>query len=78
MSTLIAICGIGLSLWLMHRLGLWMESKGWIYYKSKPKAGGGFGNALDELNRCFRPSYQHVQEVKKKARKEESGVADDL
>ena len=56
---------IGLALFVLHRLALWMESKGWIYYKHK-SPGAGAGNALQELNAFMRPSVRHTQEITKK------------
>jgi len=68
-SWLIKIGLIVLGVWLFHRLCLWMEKKGWIYYKKNP-SGGGMGNALQELNALMRPSVKHVQEAKKETREE--------
>lgn len=56
---------IGLALYLLHRLGLWMEQRGWIYYKHK-SPGSGAGNALQELNAFMRPSVRHAQEITQK------------
>jgi hypothetical protein len=61
---------------LLHFLAIWMESKGWLYYRKKPKGGSGVGTALEELNRFLRPSVQHVQREKKKLKKEEQGNED--
>lgn len=52
-----------LGLYLIHRLGLWAESKGWVYWSKKPENSSS-GNALQEFNAFFRPSVKYVQEAK--------------
>ena len=61
----------------LDRLGLWMEEKGWVYYrKKKPKSGWGDvflgGNVFD-------PGVKHLQEARqeKAAEEEEDGDDDD-
>lgn len=56
---------------LSHYLFLWMEKKGWIYYKTKSK-GGGVGNSLLEMEALFRPSAKNVIERKYEKQEEES------
>ena len=52
------------ALYLLDQLGLWLERKGWLYYRhSKPK-GGICGTALQELNALLLPSNRHVIEIK--------------
>ena len=58
---------------LLHFLALWMESKGWLYYRKKPQGGSGVGTALEELNGFLRPNIQHVQEEKKRSKRENQG-----
>ncbi len=58
-----------------HYLFLWMEKKGWIYYKTKP-SGSGIGNALQELNSFMNPSVKEVLE-RKFDQKEEDKSEDD-
>jgi len=47
----------------LHHLFFWMEEKGWIYYKTKPK-GSGAGNALQELNSFMNPAVKQALERK--------------
>jgi len=61
---------------LLHFVAIWMESKGWLYYKKKPQGGSGVGTALEELNRFMRPNIQHAQTEKKKTRRENQGNED--
>lgn len=47
----ITIAAVVLAIYLLHRLGLWMEDQGWIYYRKKSNSGtSGVGNALHELH----------------------------
>jgi hypothetical protein len=59
----------------LHRLGLWMESRGWIYYRKKRGSSGGLGTAFLEVQSLLEPSARHVLEVKRNedAADEDSG-----
>ncbi len=50
-------------LFLLDRLCLWLERKGWLYYRYK-KPTSGAGNALQELNAFLNPSTRHMIEAK--------------
>lgn len=54
-------------LFLIDRFLLWIEKKGWLFYRKRKSSGGFIGNALLELNSVFQPSSRHVIEVKQKA-----------
>ncbi|GEM_PF-5591293 len=61
---------------VMDRFLLWIEAKGWLFYRKRKSPGGFLGNALLELNTIFQPSSSNVIEVKQKAGKikpQESG-----
>ncbi|MBA2652611.1 MAG: hypothetical protein H0U73_10150 [Tatlockia sp.] len=61
---------------VFDRTCLWLEHKGWLYYrKQKPKTGI-MGSALQELNAQLLPSKRHaivVQEQEIQCKKSESG-----
>ena len=78
MESLFYIALVILGGFLLHTLAKWMESKGWLYYRKKPQGGSGVGTALEEMNRFLRPSIQHVQEEKKRSKREEQGNEDGL
>ena len=45
----------------LHRLGIYLEKRGYIYYKEKP-VGGGAG-VLFELDKLTRPTVEHTLEA---------------
>ncbi len=57
-------------LYALHRLGLWMEAKGWIYYR-KAKGGGAMAGILQDLEQHVRPQIRHVKEAKQEQPGEE-------
>jgi len=78
-----AILIIGSALYLLDRLLLWMECRGWVYWrKTKRSTGPGVGNALLEIQTLLEPSARHVleyrQEVKDESPEPADPPADDL
>lgn len=62
---ILIILAIIVGLVLFDRVCLWLESKGWLYWrKNKPDCRGGIGNALQELNSMLAPSTRHTIEAK--------------
>ena len=49
------------ALYGLHRLGLWLEQKGLIYYWHKKSTGGSGYNPLQEI---YQPQIRHVIEVR--------------
>lgn len=64
MSFIAKIVLVCFFIFALDRLGLWLESKGWLYYRKRKAQGGFVGNALLELNSVFQPSARHVLELK--------------
>ena len=58
----------------LHRLALWADSRGWIYYKTKPRFKG---SSLGLIESVYNPAMEHVVEERggERARgsQEESG-----
>jgi hypothetical protein len=59
LSILFLLAGVP-ALYVLHRLGLYLESRGLIYYWHKKPSGGAAYNALQEL---VQPQVRHVIEV---------------
>ena len=51
-------------LYCLHRLGLWAERRGWIYYRDKHGGSGTLSNAFLEVHSFFDPSKRYVLEEK--------------
>lgn len=66
-----------LGLFALHHICLWLEARGWIYYRQKSPSGGGLGNALQELDAILNPSARQVIEVKQKDSKQRDDQGDD-
>ena len=47
--------------YLLHRVALWAERRGWIFYRRRGRPGAA-SNALLELDAIWKPEMQHVIE----------------
>ncbi len=65
MKSVFWIAGIVALLYGLHRLALWMEAKGWIYYARKKASPNALGNAFLELQQIVNPKTKHVLEVRR-------------
>jgi hypothetical protein len=54
---------IPVALFGLHRLALWLEAKGLIYYRKPPARGTAL--ALMSYQRLFEPSVEHVIEYQR-------------
>ena len=77
-SVLAIVAGAALLLlYLAHRLALWAEGRGWIYYRNRPPFRGSTLGFLEEI---YNPSMHHVIEERDSERarggQEESGDPD--
>ncbi len=55
------------AMFAIDRLGLWMETRGWIYWRKKKRKGAA---GVVELFGAFDPGLKHLNEVRQKAREE--------
>ncbi len=76
MYTALLIAGILAALYGLHRLALWMEAKGWIYYVKKRASPDTIGSAVLELQQMVKPATKHVLEVRRQRRVENPGAGD--
>jgi hypothetical protein len=53
----------------LHRLALWMEGRGWIFYR-KQASSTARGAAFLEVQKLFEPNRQHVVDAKLQQRVE--------
>jgi len=76
MKILLWIAAGGLLLFLLDKLFLWMERKGWIYYRKKKPNRSSLGNAFLEIQSFLEPSKKIMVEVKKDEKKEQEESGD--
>ena len=66
-----AILVVGIALYLLDRLLLWMERRGWVYWRKTTRSTGpGMGNALLEIQSLVEPSARHVLEIRQEVKEE--------
>jgi hypothetical protein len=58
---MLALDGI-VAVYGLHRLALWMESRGWIYYLNKKPRGSAMGSFV-ALQKVIEPRAEHVLHV---------------
>lgn len=63
MKWLIAAC-IAVAVYALHRLALWMETKGWIFYLHTKASPNALGNAVLGVQQILQPGTVHVLEMR--------------
>lgn len=71
LSAALWIGGVVIALFLIDRIALWAEERGWIYWRRKRAQTGALGSALMEMNTFTNPSAQHLVEAKDAKKLEE-------
>jgi hypothetical protein len=57
-----ALAGIASSVYALDRLGLWLEGRGWIYYRTK-RGSVPLGRAVMETQALLDPTKRYLLEV---------------
>jgi hypothetical protein len=70
------IVAIALGLFGLHRLALWMESRGWVYYMETRASGGALASAILELQQIAQPGTRYILEMKRESRAERDDESD--
>jgi hypothetical protein len=70
------IVGLTVGLFVLDRALLWLESRGWIYYRRTKPGRGAATYHLLEWNAVLDPTMRQVQEerIREKREEEESGA----
>ena len=63
---------------VLDRVLLWMESRGWIYYRRTKPGRGASTYHLLEMSSVFNPSFQVVQEMRVSEEQQEDEAGDPL
>lgn len=58
-------------LYLLDRLGLWMERRGWLYYRYKKGSGSALGDPMLQLHRLIEPGAEHLLKAREERHHEE-------
>lgn len=77
MGIFVTIVSIIVLMFILDRIFLWLERKGWLYYRYNKPQGGVIGNALLELHAFLNPSARNTIEMKQnkiRFKKHESDV----
>jgi len=76
MKTALWILAAAVALFLLDRLALWAESRGWIYYRHHHASPGALGNAFLNLQSMIEPGKVHVIEAQREGDPEEGESGD--
>ena len=69
--------GVALLLFALDRLALWMEARGWLYYRrSDHRPSGTLGNAFLEIQSMVDPGKRIVLEERRREKTSESQSGD--
>jgi hypothetical protein len=70
------LIGIGLlpTFWLLDRLGLWLEDRGWLFYRNKKPSSSPL-SALVAMQQFIEPGVQHVAHAGRERRVEDGRSA---
>lgn len=63
---------VAVALYGLHRLALWMERRGWIYYRTQGNPTS-VGNAFLEVHALFDPAKRHTLVVRTEKKTEQDG-----
>ena len=68
----VVLWGVALvaGLYGLHRLALWMESRGWIFYMKTRASSGALGSAFLEIQSIAQPEKKYVLEIRQDQRAE--------
>ena len=76
MRLLLTLAAIAIALYALHRLAVWMESRGWIYYQKKRGSSGSLGSALLRVDEILQPGRRHVIEAREMEERDGDESAD--
>ena len=64
MKILFTIIMFFVSLFIIDRICLWLENRGWLFYRKNKPQSGALGGALMDLQNVVNPSTRHIIEIK--------------
>lgn len=76
MKWLLLAFAAAVALFALHRLALWAESRGYIYYTRTAPSRGSVGNAFLEVHSLIEPDKRALVEVLREERTEQGESGD--
>ena len=76
MTTLALLPAVALLLVALDRLALWMEGRGWLYYRRRKASASALGNAFLEVQALVEPGQRLVLEARREDRVEDHESGD--
>lgn len=73
---IIGLIGGVITLYALHRLGLWMDKKGWFYYRTSSKSGSttaAVGAALQSVQSIYEPEVRYELEERQEQIEQDDG-----
>ena len=67
MSCLVTLGCVAAFVFVMDRILIWCELRGWIYYRLTPRQQRAFGAAAFQVESLLQPEKRHVYEMKQAA-----------
>jgi hypothetical protein len=72
----LAVCLSVAALYALHRIALWAEYRGWIFYSHRKPDTTSVGNAMLQLQQLVEPSKRNVIEMKQGKRRAQDGAGE--
>jgi hypothetical protein len=74
---ILIVVGSAIVLWLLHRLLMWMETRGWIYYRKRNLEGrGSMRSVFSGFEEFVHPVIRHVQDDRDRRAAEDAKSTD--
>jgi len=77
MKWIVIVAAVVLGSILLDRLALWMEKRGWIYYRRNKPSSSRLGTAFLEIQSILEPDKKQIIEVKKEDKKQSQELGDE-
>jgi len=65
MSLIAVLALVAVAIWIVDRILLWCELRGWMTYRLTPRVRHGWGGAVLGLDALLQPERRHVIELKR-------------
>jgi len=72
---ILALIGVGIV--LLDQLGLWLERKGWVYYRKVQRKGSTGSNVFMQMQSFIEPQIEKLIEIQQEKRRDERRAGDD-